>query len=1005
MKGREGPSGEFLQGLRGVLGPHLSYMQLKKLWTLSGGRMDDAVLLYMEKGETVFSMPDPKSSLSLSLSLSSSSSLSSKSSKVTSTAGPGVVDLVKGENAKRSKRKLNTNGSPLFSKRARKAAEGWPKELQALAVDAESTARLDASEVQELLCPEMSLNVSFDSMKKKNLKKSKKATIVRISANDVFLGRLPLWLSSSLHPLLEAGFLQVEANLQPFVPEKLDPLSQIPMILKIWVKGKEIFDQFPGPKDISEGLSEEALSFFNLLQALQNPVKFGSFSINGMESEFDQLRQGAEKNLSQQAVKDLNNSLGARSVDGFTDDPSGLLVTLRPHQKTALKWMLEREEGGKIGTNDTLWEKFHFNDAQKTPFFVNFYTGRASFASRPEVEPLRGGILADEMGLGKTISILALLLAKKEESGATLIVCPTSLLGQWEQEIKSKVKKDLAFRTYRFHGQDRAKAADLKHFDVIFTTYGTVTSEHSKGNSPILETKWKRIVLDEAHYVRHRVTDNAKAVASIDAEFRWCLTGTPLQNSVDDLFSLFCFLRHEPWNSFSWWSKVIKAPFEQTQDRDKSKAAMKRLKSVLNDGPVMLRRTKKQLEDEGQSLKDSIPKLVKVVQIEFAEFERKFYDQLYERSKAEFEGFIASGMARRKYTAIFTLLLRLRQACDHPFLVNERSSASLESDHAERLSNLRKRVFAAAGLDMRKLEEAEFLSNALDNVDQMEECPICLETLEKAMITTCGHIMCRDCLEGSFVYGGEMICPICRKHMTRLDMFALPKRVVQPENDGNGMLDNNEDSKATLLSSKQKVLLKDLHEIREINKVLSSKSRAWKNEIQKECAESLLGPSKGQQPIKVLVFSQWTKMLDLMEKQLNQNNFKFVRLDGCLPQRQRDIAIEQFNQSQTSNIFLISLKAGGVGLNLTSASVVYLLDAWWNPKVEEQAIDRVHRIGQTRPVFVNRLVIASTVEEKILALQQKKAQIAAEALSESTGLEMGTSQQRLSMEDLIQIFH
>ncbi len=134
---------------------------------------------------------------------------------------------------------------------------------------------------------------------------------------------------------------------------------------------------------------------------------------------------------------------------------------------------------------------------------------------------------------------------------------------------------------------------------------------------------------------------------------------------------------------------------------------------------------------------------------------------------------------------------------------------------------------------------------------------------------------------------------------------------------------------------------------------------------------------------KSLVFSQWTSLLDRCEPALEAAGIPFTRLDGST--RDRQAVVERFQDTEGPPVLLISLKAGGTGLNLTAADHVFLLDPWWNPAVEDQAADRAHRIGQDRPVMVYRLVASDTVEERILALQQSKRELAQAALAEGAG--------------------
>jgi SNF2 family DNA or RNA helicase len=134
---------------------------------------------------------------------------------------------------------------------------------------------------------------------------------------------------------------------------------------------------------------------------------------------------------------------------------------------------------------------------------------------------------------------------------------------------------------------------------------------------------------------------------------------------------------------------------------------------------------------------------------------------------------------------------------------------------------------------------------------------------------------------------------------------------------------------------------------------------------------------------KALVFSQWTSLLDLVEPHLRRAEVGFVRLDGSTRDRAR--VVNTFQDANGPPVLLVSLKAGGTGLNLTAADHIFLLDPWWNPAVEDQAADRAHRIGQDQPVMVYRLVATDTVEERILALQQRKRDLAAAALGGAEG--------------------
>jgi non-specific serine/threonine protein kinase len=136
---------------------------------------------------------------------------------------------------------------------------------------------------------------------------------------------------------------------------------------------------------------------------------------------------------------------------------------------------------------------------------------------------------------------------------------------------------------------------------------------------------------------------------------------------------------------------------------------------------------------------------------------------------------------------------------------------------------------------------------------------------------------------------------------------------------------------------------------------------------------------------KLLVFSQFTEMLQLIKQRMEQEAIQYTYLDGSTPAAKRKEAVDNFQTNTDIKVFLISLKAGGVGLNLTAADYIYLVDPWWNPAVEQQAIDRTHRIGQKNKIFAYRMICKNTIEEKIIELQQRKKQIANELVTEDAG--------------------
>ncbi|XP_058088986.1 DNA repair protein RAD5A isoform X2 [Magnolia sinica] len=672
---------------------------------------------------------------------------------------------------------------------------------------------------------------------------------------------------------------------------------------------------------------------------------------------------------------DLDNIVGI--ADGSEleemEPPNTLQCELRPYQKQALHWMVQLEKGSCLEeaarTLHPCWNAYHLADKRELVVYLNAFSGDATTEFPSTLQMARGGILADSMGLGKTIMTISLLLAHTERGGSgaysasegssetsevggivdqspnplkkitsisgfnklmksrisligggNLIVCPMTLLNQWKAEIETHAQPG-SFSLYVHYGQSRPKDAKiLAQNDIVLTTYGVLASEFSaenaEDNGGLYSVRWFRVVLDEAHTIKSSKSQISMAAAALTADRRWCLTGTPIQNNLEDIYSLLRFLRVEPWGNWGLWQKLIQKPFEEGDER-----GLKLVQSILR--PIMLRRTKSSTDREGRPILVLPPADVQVIYCELSEAEKDFYEALFKRSKVKFDQFVEQGRVLHNYASILELLLRLRQCCDHPFLVMSRGDTQEFSD----LNKLAKR-FLKGGQDAVHGEHNETPSRAYvqEVVEELRkgekgECPICLEAFEDAVLTPCAHCLCRECLLASWRSATSGLCPVCRKSITRQDLITAPT-------ESRFQIDIE---KNWVESSKVSVLMRELETLR----------------------------STGS---KSIIFSQWTAFLDLLQIPLSRNNVTFVRLDGTLNLLQREKVIKQFTEENEILVLLMSLKAGGVGINLTAASNAFVLDPWWNPAVEEQAVMRIHRIGQTKRVSIKRFIIKGTVE-------------------------------------------
>ncbi|KTD30709.1 SNF2/RAD54 family transporter domain-containing protein [Legionella moravica] len=412
------------------------------------------------------------------------------------------------------------------------------------------------------------------------------------------------------------------------------------------------------------------------------------------------------------------------------------------------------------------------------------------------------GVLADDMGLGKTVQTLAHLLYEKEQgrlTQATLIVAPTSLVGNWLAEAQ-RFTPELSVVAY--HGSDR----HLDHFgdyDLVISTYGLIQRDKDK----FINYQFYYLILDEAQFIKNARTKTTQIIQQLNAKHRLCLTGTPLENHLGELWSLFHFLMPGLLGDAKQFRLWFRTPIEKHADIERRELLARRVK------PFMLRRTKNQVASE-------LPPKTEITRtIEIVGPQRDLYEAIRMSMEKKVRDAIAKQGLGKSHILLLDALLKLRQVCCDPRLL------------------------------------------------------------------------------------------------------SLPEAAI-----------------AHGTSSKLETLM--------------------------ELLDSLVEEGR-----RVLVFSQFTSMLQLIEEQLNERQYDYLKLTGQTQNRQA--LVDQF-QKGTIPIFLISLKAGGTGLNLTRADTVIHYDPWWNPAVEDQATDRTHRIGQENPVFVYKLITSGTVEEAILGMQERK---------------------------------
>jgi SNF2 family DNA or RNA helicase len=432
-----------------------------------------------------------------------------------------------------------------------------------------------------------------------------------------------------------------------------------------------------------------------------------------------------------------------------------------------------------------------------------------------------GGILADEMGLGKTLQTIAFIKSEVDENKGnkmpSLVVCPTSLVYNWQDEI-NKFQQDLKCVIVSGSKEEREKnIKSIKEADVVITSYALIRRDIEEYEN----IKFRYCFLDEAQNIKNPQSLNAQSVKSIKAKGYFALTGTPIENSLKELWSIFDFIMPGYLLNSRKFSQKYELPIVKNKD-----------KNVLNElnmhiKPFILRRLKKDV------ITELPPKIEHNIIVDMTEEQKKIYASFVQQAKEDMDREIEANGFNKSKIKILSMLTRLRQICCDP---------------------------------------STFIENYTGDNGKME-----------AIL---------DIVENNINQGHKM-----------------------------------------------------------------------------------------------LLFSQFTSVLKNIAKRFNENNIKYLYLDGSTKADVRRNLVKEFNEGDSS-IFLISLKAGGTGLNLTGADIVIHFDPWWNPAVEQQASDRAHRIGQKKTVEVIRLIAKGSIEEKIYKIQEKKKEIIKNVVDSNAGEEI-----------------
>jgi SNF2 family DNA or RNA helicase len=534
-----------------------------------------------------------------------------------------------------------------------------------------------------------------------------------------------------------------------------------------------------------------------------------------------------------------------------------------------------------------------------------------------------GGMLLHEPGLGKSLITLSLIC---DNPLKTLVIVNSGLIDNWIDEIKKHTNIS-RLKIVKYYGSTRHKyVKDDKHL-VYITSYSIVAREFNKGafdkNSILSKVKFERIVLDEAHYIRNSKSNINKSITYLgDTNIgikKWIVTATPIFNDPVDTFAYFKFLNLEGIDTRSDWTKQI----------TKSVHGLYTLNNWIKKYGISYKKE--------NVLKELKSKNEENVQLNFNQLENDFYNALKEYSQSRMKNLVKrieklnksvftdinGSMKKIIHTNVMVYILRLKQACNSPWLVIQ---------CMERLRGIKDISVA--------VEKLKFYNESSES-SETEECPVCYDANANFIADPCGHKCCESCWNKMF-NAGVVNCPKCRTYVDEISCINKTNEKVDVDK-GSFNLSHVKDT------SKIKYVI-------ELTKNIIKKSE------------------------KIVIVSQWVGMLNIIRNIFDSDDelkdIKYVSLQGNIPLKNRSKYISEFQNNKDTSVCFISLMSSAEGINLTAGNHLVLMDSWWNESKMIQVSDRIHRIGQSKQVNIYKLQIIDSIEEKIQELVNKKSKMA-----------------------------
>lgn len=553
--------------------------------------------------------------------------------------------------------------------------------------------------------------------------------------------------------------------------------------------------------------------------------------------------------------------------------------------------------------------------------------------------------------------------------------------------------------------------------------------------------RWGRIILDEAHYIRNMRTHQSRACLKLSGVCRWVVTATPVLNSLNDLYPLLRFLTVPHFSSLVWWNSEIVRYFNIDPLHPRPVTAL----SILF-GSILLRRTPDSIVD-GKPILELPPKRAITYTVGLSREEMRFYQSIHAKATEKLNALrdreaYAARTPLATFTTAFEMLVRCRQTCLHPYIVVaalrrchrlpgaeagrganaapdgiDRGSSAANGASSEAARQQREEdQQTARAIDefiqtvvlrrLRTIKAREFVQSLIEEIKHQKlesrECIICLETVNRPAILPCAHVFCEECIRHALQ--ATRRCPLCKRNSKASELLLVPvellDRTAQQPNTSAGGGDRAGDGGTSAAGPAPEVLLHlDLTDMNNWSLQLSSKTQYLIDTIRSLPVED-----------KVVVFSTFLTYLRCAQHWLQAAGVSCALYSGSMTMKQRQSLLELFHDAArpgSPRVLLATISSCGVGLNLTCANHCFLMEPSWNPGTEEQALNRIYRIGQTKPVTFTKLIAEGTIEQNISQLCERKRALSGYCFSSSVASAApagGGGDGRLRTADLLELF-